>query len=440
MEDSAGGGGPPAAGGGGGGGGGLDFSETFSDANPGSAAAQLGGALPPDATELRLVPSPVPSAEPGMHAAAAADADARLPIHCVDVSADVMAAIGAVKKIHAADMSPAAAFPIARLEQKPQYSRSSSDCQYLHLQASPDGERNINGDVLVKIRGNGGDGLNGISVTLCQVVRGPGGSLNVTEPCHLDVPVALLWAVNNFKLWKHAAKGVAIPGFPDTHIVLSESDSASGYGAAGDTLPFVHSMQLEYEACIAENFMPALDNARKLVSSAKRVLMHAGAISSFRAALKEQSFQYVLPQPIADWCQSTSVAVLTPAVINLILATPCVLGRVVTALKLLPGIPLLNVCATVKHTIEMAVLFRMLPPPPRTAAIATEGYGSNLALGTPPTRDMLLSPASLSKIYPLFAWRRIFFPFPDELRLSGMTCSGSPKSAVVTTTFSKSAV
>ena len=83
----------------------------------------------------------------------------------------------------------------------------------------------------------------------------------------------------------------------------------------------------------------------------------------------------------------------------MILATPCVLGRVVTALKLLPGIPLLGVCATVKHTIEMAVLFRMLPPPPRTAAIATEGYGSNLALGTPPTRDMLLSPASLSKIY-----------------------------------------
>ena len=161
MEDSAGGGGPPAAGGGGGGGGGLDFSETFSDANPGSAAAQLGGALPPDATELRPVPSPVPSAEPDMHAAAAADADARLPIHCVDVSADVMAAIGAVEEVHAADMSPADAFPIARLEQKPQYSRSSSDCQYLHLQASPDGERNINGDVLVKIRGNGGDGLNG---------------------------------------------------------------------------------------------------------------------------------------------------------------------------------------------------------------------------------------------------------------------------------------
>jgi len=50
MADSAGGGGPPAAGGGGGGGGGLDFSETFSDDNPGSAAAQLGGALPPDAT------------------------------------------------------------------------------------------------------------------------------------------------------------------------------------------------------------------------------------------------------------------------------------------------------------------------------------------------------------------------------------------------------
>ena len=80
MEDSAGGGGPPAAGGGGGGGGGLDFSETFSDDNPGSAAAQLSGALPPDATELGLVPSPVPSAEPGMHAAAAAGA--RLPIHC----------------------------------------------------------------------------------------------------------------------------------------------------------------------------------------------------------------------------------------------------------------------------------------------------------------------------------------------------------------------
>ena len=173
MADSAGGGGPPAAGGGGGGGGGLDFSETFSDANPGSAAAQLGGALPLDATEPRLVPSPVPSAEPAMNAAAAADANASMP------NADVMAAIGAVEEVHAADMSPAAAFPIARLEQKPQYSRTSSDCQYLHLQASPDGERNINGDVLVKIRGNGGDGLNGISVTLCQVVRGPGGSLNV---------------------------------------------------------------------------------------------------------------------------------------------------------------------------------------------------------------------------------------------------------------------
>ena len=245
MADSAGGGGPPSAGGGGGGAGGLDFSATFSDANPGSAAAQLGGALPPDATELRLVPSPVPSAEPGMHAAAAADADARLPIHCVDVSADVMAAIGAVEEVHAADMSPAAAFPIARLEQKPQYSRTSSDCQYLHLQASPDGERNINGDVLVKIRGNGGDGLNGISVTLCQVVRGPVMSLSVTELFHHDIPVTLLFAVNNADRWLPGATGVAIPDNPETDIILSPRDSELGWGNAGDTLPFEHSMQLD---------------------------------------------------------------------------------------------------------------------------------------------------------------------------------------------------
>ena len=59
----------------------------------------------------------------------------------------------------------------------------------------------------------------------------------------------------------------------------------------------------------------------------------------------------------------------------------------------------MGACLTVKHTIEMAVLLRMLPPPPRTSLIATEGYGSSLALGTPPTRDMLLSPTSLEKIY-----------------------------------------
>ena len=51
----------------------LNFPATFSDANPGSAAAQLGSALLLDATELRLVPSPVLSAEPGKNAAAAAD-------------------------------------------------------------------------------------------------------------------------------------------------------------------------------------------------------------------------------------------------------------------------------------------------------------------------------------------------------------------------------
>jgi hypothetical protein len=136
MEDSAGGGGPPAAGGGGGGGGALDFSETFSDDNPGSAAAQLGGALPPDATELRLVPSPVPSAEPGMHAAAAADADARLPIHCVDVSADVMAAIGAVEEVHAA------------------VTAHSSDRTLQHVPSSTSQLRSSNGMVLQTIEQN----------------------------------------------------------------------------------------------------------------------------------------------------------------------------------------------------------------------------------------------------------------------------------------------
>ena len=47
----------------------------------------------------------------------------------------------------------------------------------------------------------------------------------------------------------------------------------------------------------------------------------------------------------------------------------------------------------------MAVLLQMLPPPPRTSLIATEGYESSLALGTLPTRDMLLSRVSLGKIY-----------------------------------------
>ena len=58
MADSAGGGGPPAAGGGGGGGGGLDFSAAFSDANPGSAAAQLSvvnAEVVVDDLEVRLV-------------------------------------------------------------------------------------------------------------------------------------------------------------------------------------------------------------------------------------------------------------------------------------------------------------------------------------------------------------------------------------------------
>ena len=90
-----------SAGGGDGGGGGLDFSATFSDANPPSAAAQLSAvnaevaaanpevAVPLDASEPRLEPSPDLSAEPAMNAAAAADAN--MP------SADVMAAIGAVE-------------------------------------------------------------------------------------------------------------------------------------------------------------------------------------------------------------------------------------------------------------------------------------------------------------------------------------------------------
>ena len=95
-----------AAGGSDRGGGGIDFSDAFSDANPGSAAAQLGVvnaegaaagpgvALPLDASEPRLEPSPDLSAEPAMNAAAAAPADANIP------SADVMAAIGAVEVVH----------------------------------------------------------------------------------------------------------------------------------------------------------------------------------------------------------------------------------------------------------------------------------------------------------------------------------------------------
>ena len=141
--------------------------------------------LPLDASEPRLVPSPNPSAEPAMNAAIATNASST-------PNADVRVAMGAVQKVHGAVMSLAAAILMARLEQKTQYSRRSLDCQYCHLQSSPDGESNINGDVLVKVRGNGRDGLNGIPVTLCQVVRGPGGSLNVREQCHLSIPVALL--------------------------------------------------------------------------------------------------------------------------------------------------------------------------------------------------------------------------------------------------------
>ena len=89
-------------------------------------------------------------------------------------------------------------------------------------------------------------------------------SLNVREQCHHGIPVTLLWAVDNFKRWRPGAKGVAIPGSPETHIVLSKSDSAFGWGKAGDTVHFDHSMQLEYEACISETVIPALDNVRKL--------------------------------------------------------------------------------------------------------------------------------------------------------------------------------
>ena len=142
-------------------------------------------------------------------------------------------------------------------------------------------------------------------------------SLSVTELCHHDIPVTLLFAVNNADRWLPGAKGVAIPDNPETDIILSPRDSELGWGNARDTLPFEHSMQLEYEACIAETVVTALDAAAKLFS--KRFLMHANAISNFRAALKEQSVQHVPPRSIEEWCQSTSVGVLTPAIINAIL-------------------------------------------------------------------------------------------------------------------------
>ena len=121
-------------------------------------------------------------------------------------------------------------------------------------------------------------------------------SLSVTELCHHDIPVTLLFAVNNADRWLPGAKGVAIPDNPETDIILSPRDSELGWGNAGDTLPFEHSMQLEYEACIAETVVTALDAAAKLFS--KRFLMHANAISNFRAALKEQSVQHVPPRSI----------------------------------------------------------------------------------------------------------------------------------------------
>ena len=126
------------------------------------------------------------SAEPDMNIAAATASSPQSA-----VMADAMNAVAAV---HVADIAvnPKTPIPIALLEQSPGYFKPTLDCHYCHLQASPEGETNINGDTLVKIRGNGGDSLNGLPVTLCQVVRGPASSLEITELCHHNIPVCLL--------------------------------------------------------------------------------------------------------------------------------------------------------------------------------------------------------------------------------------------------------
>ena len=74
--------------------------------------------------------------------------------------------MGAVQEVHGAAMSDTP-IPMLRLEQKANYYKPTLECQFFHLQASPAGETNINGDTLVKIRGLGAHGLNGIPVTLC---------------------------------------------------------------------------------------------------------------------------------------------------------------------------------------------------------------------------------------------------------------------------------
>ena len=79
--------------------------------------------------------------------------------------------------------------------------------EYQHVLGLDAGERSINGNILMYIRGSAdeGDGLNGLSVCLSQLVRSLTRSL---EPSSVTMPALLAYAKATPHLWAACARAV----------------------------------------------------------------------------------------------------------------------------------------------------------------------------------------------------------------------------------------